>query len=159
MQETFPAARYEPVGAACEVEVVNAIKRGDDIVIAEWLGHGPTLERLLRHLASYPRWARATRPGMDASEAVLETCRTQGFDASSFRSCGVETFHCLAATVEGLARRAPGCAIEVVAEATVDKVIGWGMFPEVPNTMLVSQKPNTAPQSLAPGRTTIPRYR
>jgi hypothetical protein len=162
MQEEYPAVRFEPLVAAVEWELVRAIARGDEIVIAECSGWGATLPRLMRHLKGitpYQRFEKAIHLGMDASAAVIEVCGNKGFDQSRFRVCGILTFHCVAATVQGLARMVRGCAIEVVDEATVDKVIGWGMFPEVPNTVLVSQQPGRRAESLGPDRTYIPRFR
>jgi hypothetical protein len=107
----------------------------------------------MRHLEGPPRYARfekAHNCGMDASAAVLGVCRKMGFATSAFRVGGIETFHCVASTVENLVKAVPGCSIDLVDEATIDKVIGWGMFPRLPNTRVVYQR-GLSPMSLAPG--------
>jgi hypothetical protein len=154
MQEGYPAARVESVITGCELEIVRSIERGEDVIIAENAGWGPTLSRLMRHLEGPPRYLRfgkAHNSGMDASGAVLKVCREMGFDTSSFRVVGIETFHCVACTVQNLVKAVPGCSIDLVDEATIDKVIGWRMFPRLPNTRIVYQRPGLSPMSLAPG--------
>ena len=116
MQQNFPAAN-EPsaiLGAAKEIE--RAKKRKAGIVFLEFQNLDPTHEVYRKLLKDYPYLVRTRKSEMDGSEQVLRALRRKKFDVDRIRVCGVNSCHCVRATVDGLLLRSDA-KIEVSTKA------------------------------------------
>jgi hypothetical protein len=131
--------RYFPHGpfleAACK-EVAHSRRRGDPIVFLEYFRASQTWDHILAEVAGYERFEVRSKENFGGADEVIEACTGRGWDMSSFRLVGAETYCCVAETAEGLNLKLPESLLFVVRAACFDKYVG-GPFPRHENIVWV----------------------
>ena len=116
MQGYFPAANdYETVTKVLS-EIRKAKRSGLPIVIAEYVGCGPTLPVIVA-AAKSEKTVTAQYDENDKSKDIREKLGEKA-PSKTFRVCGVNWCACVKATAEGLVKEYPDCDIHIVAKSS-----------------------------------------
>lgn len=104
MQKPFEAARDESTQDAIISLVKKAKANRERIIYLEYVGCGPTLERITAHTEKYPFVTKVEKSGPDGSYELDEYF--QGIYPNTLDVVGVDTGFCVKDTIEGLVTRA-----------------------------------------------------
>ena len=133
MQPGVEVTKYGGIVDRVANEVRQAVLHGMPVLFLEFQGFGKTFAELTALVADHSQVEFRSKKQMGGGREVVSALADRGWTHERLRVCGVETFHCVAETVEQLVELLPGTQVDVVGEACQDRVIGWGMFPSHPN--------------------------